>query len=332
MDILQMIKPADLVAYTENFNYKTDFLGSKLFRDEKTDDIKLRYKQLANGANIPTMTPAVAFNAESPIAVRPQFKEIELEKLMFREKIDVDERTAMALYQTKGQDRAINFIFDDARLLLANTLARAEAAKMELLSKGSITVKENNVDLSIDYGFDYANNQITLADWANPDHDILGDIDKIVARANNIGIKVVRAITSSKVLGYFSKNKGIKQSFMDSRVLPTQLNIQAFIANNYGIEFVVNDETVRVFGTQKIVRTFDENTITFLGTKGVIGAGLYGVTPEELLLAAENKVERSLCTLTMWRDLDPAKLWQKVSALFLPMVYDINSMLIVKVK
>lgn len=73
-----------------------------------------------------------------------------------------------------SEQALVSYVFDDMGRLADNVKTRTEVAKMEALSTGKLTVKENNLDFTIDYGVPKENRM--SVDWSSPEADILGDI------------------------------------------------------------------------------------------------------------------------------------------------------------
>lgn len=334
MDILSRIKPADLASFAASYDYKVSgFMGQKLFPAQKSGNLKLAYQQIVEGGDLPVMAQVHALDTEARIGDRTNYKEIELQKLLIKEKLNQGERIAYLMDNLGGKESDIvEYIYNDAANLLSRVIVRTEVANMELLSTGRLTIKENGVDTVVDFGFN-DDNKIALTGWSSPDHDILGDLQKVANKAKAKGFKVVRAITSGKIVNYLLMNKGIR-AFWDGKVVPiTEKGVLEFIDSNYGIEFVTNDDVYKLSASgAEVKRFFDENAICFLGTRGALGNGLFGTTPEELKLKETAMREKMLCTLTMWESEDPATTWTKASGLYLPVIKDINHMFIAKVK
>lgn len=333
MDVLSLIKPQELAAFTENYSYKKDFMGQKLFAPVKTENIKIAYEQLAEGGDLPVMAQVHALDSEARIGERPNYQRLELEKLLIKEKLPTSERLAYYLRNGGNQDGIVRYIFNDAANLISRVITRTEVANMELLSTGKITINENNAKYDVDYGFK-AENKVTFQGWENPAHGIIADLQTVQKKAKAKGVTLVRAITSSTVINYMLANTEIK-SFWANKVAPlTQTALLSWINEYFGIEFVTNDDVYKVkVSDTSAKRFFDEKTICFLPTRGAIGRGFYGVTPEEIQLRGKighDVRESSLCTLTMWAEDDPAITWTKATGMYLPAPIAINKMFIVK--
>lgn len=329
MDYLSLIKPQDLADFTENYNYTTNFMGQRLFAPVKTGNVKIAYEQLVEGGDLPVMAQVHGLDTEARIGERPNYTKIELEKLLIKEKLPTSERLAYFLRNGGRDSQVVRYIFNDAANLISRVLTRTEVANMELLSTGKITINENNAKFEVDYGFS-SDNRVTLSDWSNPAHGIIADLVTVQKKAQKKGFNVVRAITSSTVIGYMLANTEI-QGFWANKVAPlTQTALLSWLNDYFGIEFVVNDDVYKVnVNDSACKRFFDEKAICFLSTRGALGQGLYGETPEEIQLP--NTLSRSLCTLTMWEEKDPAITWTKATGVYLPAPRAINKMLIGKV-
>lgn len=333
MDILNLIKPKDLVDFLENYNYKTDFMGERLFPSKKTEDIKLAIKMLQEGGTIPVMAQIHAYDSEARIGDRPNFKELELTKLLIKEKINQTERIAEYLGSDAGDNKVVKFIYDDLANMVSRNLVRAEVMKMQVMSDGEATVNENNVSTIVSYGLNDAN-KIMLSDWSNPAHDIVSDLNGLKRTANKLGFSITNALTSSKVLNYIMNNTAIKAIFANSGVLITEPSVIDWISANFKINIETNDLTYKKSANDTTqYRFFDEDKITFFGD-GVFGNGFYGITPEERKLSAQAGVEFSenmFVAGLVWNTEDPVATWTKASSLYIPVPKNINQALFCKV-
>ena len=329
-DILNLIKDSDRIAYAQSYAYQKTFMGQKLFPAKKVENLKVRVMQLLEGGNLPVMAKVHAFDAEARIGDRPSFEEFSVEQMFIKEKINQSERIIKYLGHNASDNEIKNFVYDDYNNMLSRVLTRAEVATMELLSTGKITVDENNVKLTVDYRLP-ANNKVNFSDWSNPDHDIIGDIKTLIATAKAKGIKFVRAITSAKVMGYITDNNAIMGYWDNKADIMTDEAVMRWLGSQFGIEFVLNDEVYKESANSTAThRFFKEDVITFVNTRSALGEGLYGVTPEELELndGKYEFKEEMLVALTQWKSADPVAVWTKASALYVPVIKDINGMYI----
>lgn len=319
------------MSFAENYNYKrSGFMGQALFAPEKTRNLKVRMRQLVEGGDLPVMAQVHALDSEARIGERPQYKEIAVEKLLIKEKLDQGERVAYFLDSLGGKEAdVIDFIYDDAANLLSRVITRTEVANMELLSTGKLEIRENNASIDVDFGYKAAQQNKSYSGWNTASHDIIGDLQAVQAAARAKGWKVVRAITSSTIIAYMLKNTAINAYFEKRGEPITESGLKNYLETFFGIEFIVNDDVYKLDANSATTkRFFKDGIITFLGTRGSLGAGLFGVTPEELKLRKADVVGKNLCSLTMWEEEDPCTTWTKASGIYLPVPKDISKMFI----
>lgn len=332
-DILNLIKEQDRIAYAQAYNYQKNFMGQKLFAPRKTENLKARVLQIMEGGNLPVMAKVHSFDAEARIGDRPNFEELNFEQLLIKEKINLTERQIKVLGHRATDKELKDFVYNDYDNMLSRVVTRTEVANMEFLSTGKITVNENNVKLTVDYRLP-ANNKVSFANWSDPTHDIIGDIRTLINTAKMKGKKLLRAITSSKILGYISNNKAVKAYWEMKTEIMTDEAVLRWLGGQFGINFVTNDEVYKESALGSTThRFFNEDTITFVDTLGTIGEGLYGVTPEELELnnGKFEFREEMLVALTQWKTPDPVAVWTKATALYIPVPKDINGIYIATV-
>ena len=49
MDLLKLIDPKDLIDFSQNFSITRNYLGDKLFPDQKTQNLKAEFLRLTDG-------------------------------------------------------------------------------------------------------------------------------------------------------------------------------------------------------------------------------------------------------------------------------------------
>ena len=328
MNILQLITNADRIAYVENYNYETNFKLSALFPAQKTENMKVEMSRLVENGNLPVMANFHAFDTEAKIGDRTNYREIEFEKLLIKEKLNQTERIAYLLGSNPKNKQIIDFIYDDMSNLISRVLVRAELANNQVLSTGKLEINENNFKTVVDFGYKKSTNDIALSGWGTPAHDIIGDLNNIVEKASKAGKKITRALTSSAIVQFMVNNDGIKAFFKDAGKLLTKKAVLTWVNENFGIAFEVNDDVYKTSALDTTAhRFYPENKISFFGGNSTLGKGLYGVTPEELKLN-NGVATKGMVTITQWETPDPVATWTKASAVYLPVVADIDGLFI----
>ena len=262
------------------------------------------------------------------------------EKLFIKRKINQSERLQQAIENGVPDDNNLKkFVFDDAANLFEGVVARANVMKGQFLSTGIVKIKENHVDMSIDYGVT-SDAKVTLTDWSKPDADIMGDIQKMVAIAENNGYVVNKALTSLKMINYMRNNTAMQTAVLGAanKRLLTKQELTNLLMQEYGFTIDRCDEKYRyrkADGTLKTGRYFKEDVFTLYeaNANGSFGSGLWGVTPEELeyrqFIQEEN---RSFVTLSMWATPDPVAVWTKASGMFVPVAPKANGGIVIGTK
>lgn len=329
MDLLKLFDNETTAKYTSDFDYQTEFMLDSFFPSIKTEDLIIELEKISKNGDLPTIALVHADDTEARIGDRPNYERLQIEQLLIKEKINLTE--AAIRYKRFGvKEGSIETkIYDDFANMLSAVLARVELERCQLLSTGKIEINENNVKTTIDMGYDSSHNY-NFAGWSDPEHDIIGDLNKIKETAEKEGKIITRALTSRKIVGYITNNKAIVAYFTNALQVPTASNILKWIETNFEISFVTNDRYYTESHQDKTEthRFFPENVISFIAGEGTMGKTLYGYTTEEIELGVENS---GLVTLTQWKTPDPVAVWSKASAIAIPVMNDIDSLFIVKV-
>lgn len=335
MDILNLV-PSELYSFATAYDYRTNRMAEKFFPSTKTANINVKVRQIVEGGQIPSIALAHSFDTEARIGNRPDFEVYSYSKLFIKEKLDTSERILESYNGIPDRDSVMEFVYNDANSLFQRVMTRAEVARMEILGTGKATYDENNVKKEVDYHiptgniFNGATNNL-FKDWDTAGADIIGALNAVKLTAARKGYRVVRAITSSTVLGYMMTNTAILNIFKGTLTTMTPSTLKQWLLNTFEIEFLVNDEVYKVDAKDtQVHRMYPEMAITFLTSLGTIGASIYGYTPEELAYKGQ-KSEKAYCMLTSWVEDDPCITWTKGAALFVPVLKDSNSIFIAKI-
>lgn len=325
--VLTMISDKDRLDFSQNYSIQRNYVGDVLFPDVKTDNLEAEYERLSEGMELPTAAMVHAFDTEAAIGVRPSFEKVNVEKLLIKEKINQSERLAQLLKRGVTESRLVDYVYDDMNRLSNNVKTRTEIAKMEVMSTGKMTIKENGLDMTIPYG---VNKTKDLSGWDNPDHDILSDIEEMAQMASDAGYAVNAVLTSKKMISYMRKNTGIANAIngVNGARIVTKAQVDTMLDELYGIKTVrVNDASYGVPTADNkgrtAVRFFPENVFTLYieGIGGKVGSGLWGVTPEEERQGAFTDVNfKQFITISQWETPDPVAEWTKASGVFIPVL------------
>lgn len=339
-NVLETITEEERLNFSQSFDVKRPGILGTIFPDTKTQYLKAEYYRLMAGQRLPEVAFVHALDTEAEIGSRPGFEKVLTEKLFIKRKINQSERLQQAIENGVPDDENLKkFVFDDAANLFEGVVARANVMKGQFLSTGIVKVKENHVDMSIDYGVT-SDAKVTLTDWSKPDADIMGDISKMVAIAEDNGYVVNKALTSLKMINYMRNNTAMQTAVLGSanKRLLTKQELTNLLMQEYGFTIDRCDEKYRyrkADGTLKTGRYFKEDVFTLYeaNANGSFGSGLWGVTPEELeyrqFIQEEN---RSFVTLSMWATKDPVAVWTKASGMFVPVAPKANGGIVIGTK
>ena len=339
-NVLEAITAEERLNFAQNFSVARPGILDTIFPDTKTQYLKAEYYRLMSGQRLPEVAFVHALDTEAEIGTRPGFEKVLTEKLFIKRKINQSERLRQAIENGVPDNEALkNFVFDDAANLFESVVARANVMKGQFLSTGAVTVKENHVDMGIDYGVP-ATAKVTLTNWATPEADIMGDIQKMVTVAEDNGYVVNKALTSLKMINYMRNNTAMQTAVLGAanKRLLTKQELANLLMQEYAITIDRCDEKFRfrkADGSLKTGRYFKEDVFTLYeaDANGSFGTGLWGVTPEELeyrqFIQEEN---RSFVTLSMWATQDPVAVWTKASGMFVPVAPKANGGIVIGTK
>ena len=339
-NVLETITEEERLNFSQSFDVKRPGILGTIFPDTKTQYLKAEYYRLMAGQRLPEVAFVHALDTEAEIGSRPGFEKVLTEKLFIKRKINQSERLQQAIENGVPDDNNLKkFVFDDAANLFEGVVARANVMKGQFLSTGIVKIEENHVDMSIDYGVP-SSAKVTMPDGSKPDADIMGDIQKMVAVAEDNGFVVNKALTSLKMINYMRSNTAMQTAVLGAanKRLLTKQELTNLLMQEYGITIDRCDEKYRyrkADGTLKTGRYFKEDVFTLYeaNANGSFGSGLWGVTPEELeyrqFIQEEN---RSFVTLSMWATPDPVAVWTKASGMFVPVAPKANGGIVIGTK
>ena len=339
-NVLETITTEERLNFSQNFNIQRPGILDTIFPDVKTQYWKAEYYRLMSGQRLPEVAFVHALDTEAEIGSRPGFEKVLTEKLFIKRKINQSERLQEAIENgVPDNEELTKFVFDDAANLFEGVVARANVMKGQFLGNGIITIKENNVDMSIDYGVP-GTAKVTMSKWEEPGADIMGDIQKMVNAAEDLGYVVNKAVTSLKMINYMRNNTAMQTAVLGAanKRLLTKQELANLLMQEYDITVDRCDEKFRykkADGTLATGRYLKENVFTLYEAEpnGSFGTGLWGPTPEETeyrqYISEEN---RSFVTLSMWATPDPVAVWTKASGMFIPVAPKANGGIVIGTK
>lgn len=320
-----------------------------LFGDEKTDNLVAEWESIASQYQIPVMAQFHGFDTESQTTFRVPIDNHNIEKGLIKVKINQSERMR-ALLRTGVQNDSdlYDYVINDGVRLAEQVITRSKVAKNELLATGQITIKENNLNLTVDYGVPAANTALTLDLGAGAAKSVTEQLQDIIDFASAAGIIITGMYTSRKTISKLRANESVQKAIngnIGAGALVRRTALDEYLSEEFGInEVVTNDLTYGASATIgsdnrpsiSTERYYPVDKVTFFARTagGVLGTGLWGDPPETdvaQLLDVAPSTESPYVYITQWAEHDPSVLWTKASGLFMPVLYNPNSLFIASV-
>lgn len=318
-----------------------------LVGDERTDNIIARWQSIASEYQTSIMAQFHAFDTEANTTIRIPIDSHSIKKGLIKVKINQSE--LLQEYREHGvqENQLFDYVLKDGIRLADQVFTRSKVAKAEMLATGKITINENNLDIPVDYGVQASHTSFELD--LSPDADISGQIQGIIEQATDEGVTLTGLITSRKNITKMRKNTALQKEIggnLSAGALLSGGALSAYLGEEFGISRIITDDLTygadaklgtegRPVITKK--RYFPDNKISFFSTNaaGRVGVGLWG-DPPEVRLSGFYPVNASgvapFVYVTQKMEWDPAVLWTKASGLFMPLLYDPNSLWIATVK
>lgn len=347
-NVLGFIPKKDWLDVGFNVTRQNDPVDS-ILGDIKTDNLVAEWESIASEYQIPMMAQFHGFDTEAQQTFRVPIDNHNIEKGLIKVKEPLSERLR-ALTRTGVQNDALyDYVMKDGVRLAEQVFTRSKVAKNELLATGKITIKENNLDLEVDYGVPAAQTSLTLDFSDNATKDIPAQLQDIIDAALDVGVTLTGIYTSRKILTKLRQNVAIQTAIngnIGAGALVRTQQLKDYLADEYGITQIITNDmvygasaTMGVDGRPDIIssRYYPADKITFFAANpgGRLGVGLWGDPPEvDAARFLEVGTEPSVSPyvyVSQWTEKDPAVLWTKASALFIPVLYNPNSLFIATV-
>lgn len=320
----------------------------RLFGDERTDNLVASWNSIAAEYQIPVMAQFHGFDTESQTTFRMPVDTHNVEKGLIKVKINQSERMRALLRSGVREDEMLDYVLNDGIRLADQVVTRSKVAKNELMATGKVTIKENNLDLTVDYGVASENMEFTLD--LSVGADVPAQIQAVIDAAAEKGVIITGILTSRKNLTKMRSNEAVQKAIngnYGAGALVRGSALEAYLEEEYGINTVItNDLTYGssadvdiATGRPRITtaRYYPHDKVTFFATNpaGRMGVGLWGNPPE---LDAANFMDVSgsgvspFVYVSQWAEKDPAVLWTKASGLFMPVLYNPDSLFVATVQ
>ena len=314
----------------------------RLFGDEKTDNLVAYWESIASEYGIPMMAQFHGFDTEAQTTFRVPIDTHNIEKGLIKVKINQSERLrALRRAGVEGDERLYDFVLRDGINLADQVVTRTKVAKNELLATGKVTIKENNLNLTVDYGVPDDQTGFTLD--LSTEADIPSQLQAIVDAAADKGVTLSGFVTSTKNLTKMRNNVALQKAIngtYGSGALLTRAQLEGYLSDEFGFDtIIVNDlkygESATINSDNRPVisqkKYFPQNKVSFFASNpnGRLGIGLWGDSPEadaDRFYDVSGSTVSPYVYIMQWMETDPTVLWTKASSLFIPVLYNPNSL------
>lgn len=319
-----------------------------LFGDDKTDNLVAAWESIASEYQIPVMAKFHGFDTEAQTTFRVPIDNRNIEKGLIKVKINQSERMRALTRAGVRNDDLYDYVINDGVRLADQVVTRTKVAKNELMATGKVTIKENNLDLTVDYGVPSANLNKTIDVGAGATYDVSTQIQQIIDAATDLGVTITGIMTSKKNITKLRRNASLQTIINGSNssgAMLTRSALESYLEEEFGINRIVESDltygasaTIGSNGRPSITtkRYFPDNKITFFATNpgGRMGVGLWGNPPEVdagQFMEVSTSGQSPYVYISQWMEKDPAVLWTKASGLFIPVLYNPNSLFVATV-
>ena len=317
-----------------------------LIGDIRTGNLVAYWESIAAEYQVPLMAQFHGFDTEAQQTFRVPVDTHNIEKGLIKVKINQSERMRALLRSGVQQDELYDYVLNDGIRLADQVFTRSKVAKNEMLASGQVTIKENNLDLTVDYGVPADQKGLIVDAGAGATTPLDEQLEAIVSLSISRS-RINGMITSRAVMNKLRKNLVIQKAIngvnMQGQLVSNE-SLRAYLSEEYGIDNIVINDLVYgtpgpvVNGRPTVVnhRYFPENGLTFFSANqnGKVGDGLWGDPPEvdvaQYLDGATSEVSPYVY-VSQYAENDPAVLWTKASALYMPALYNPNSLYIATV-
>lgn len=326
------ILPTELTGYVREAladQPPNQFQMARWLPNRLIDDLSYRFNRGAGG--LIEAAKYRAFDAESTIGKRRGITRVEGQLPPISRKVRLGEYDRLRLRKdpTLG---VRNGLLSDGEKMTMEVAARIELARGDAVVNGSVTIDENEVIASIDFGRNAGHSVTAAILWsvlasATPLSDLLAWIDVYIATN---GVPPEALVFSRTVLGYLMRNAEIRALASTVNGTPALVSLQTLrdIFTAHGLpDFYIVDTQVAVDGAA--TRIIPANVVLMLpapvdpndeaGTQ--LGSTMWGTTAESLDPSyglAEG--DEPGIVAGVYSTEDPIALWTKAAAISVPVM------------
>ncbi|KUF18873.1 major capsid protein [Streptomyces silvensis] len=325
--ITEYATPAELTGYAREalrFREENTLNLNRWLPNETINDLTFRFNR--GGGGLTEAANFRAFDAESDIASRSGGARVSGELPPISRKMPVGEYEQIRMRNVDTQAAEIRDAMEaDSVKLVAQIAARLELARGQALFNGSVTLNENGVQASVDFGRASAHSVTAGTAWTSTEtatayDDLQAWLE--VYNDTNSGLPA-HTLMSRKIYNLLRKNKQIRElAFAGSASAPGVLTREGLndVLGQYDIPPIeIYDAKVSVNGVT--TRITPEDKLLFLPEQGdAAGKTLWGVPVEANDPRYGLAGDAAGIAVGGYKSEDPQTVWTRATAIALPVV------------
>lgn len=246
MNIFNIVTPAAIAAYyRESARTSTkDLLGETLFPLRKKAGLDIT--MIKGKKKAPVTLSAAAWDSKAIEIDRGTIEKTQEEMILFKNVATINEKVRQQLL-ILGESNdtyakaVVGEVFDDQMSLLEAATVTRESLCMQALTTGAITINDNGVKKSVNYGVKKVTPNVKwdVPATANPIADLNAWADEIEAET---GVRPAYVVMNSVTLGLLGNVDAIKNAvyvFGQGKVNVTNAVVADFVKNQAKLEVIV---------------------------------------------------------------------------------------------
>ncbi len=226
----------ELVVYANNLVVSSEYWQNILFPPRQTDELKIDI--IKGSSRLPVMAQIADLGTETKYGSREGVKGDQVSIPKIQRGRWMDEKLVRLLLmasQSSGLrkqeiNRIIREQLDDVKYAVESIRARKEWIAMQAVSLGAVTYAEDNVKISVDYG--YVSDQkpvlLTTARWSDLENSTpITDMQTWYNYQKGRGVILTRAFTTQAIISFLLNNLSMRRFFFGNptgTAVPPQLD------------------------------------------------------------------------------------------------------------
>ncbi|PYI57028.1 major capsid protein [Paenibacillus flagellatus] len=322
--VMDLFNHREVLNYLQNRQYPV-LLGEALFPEVKRDS--LEFDLIKGARRIPVVASVHAFDTEAEIGSREASKQA-LALALIKRKLPLKEKDIIALENPRSQAEQqylMSEVYNDIDVLVAGVRGRVEVMRMEATANGTVTLAENGLSATIDYGVPNNHKEVLSGTdlWTDPTSDPITQMQDWYA---TLGTKPKRVLTSGAVLAALLRHPKVVGALFgnNSARVATRLDLNALLTQLELPTIAIYDDVYRkqkADGSYEQLRYFPQNKFVMM-PEGPLGETIYGPTAEEIRLMRDPSIQTQMIgkvlAMVYEEDVDPVSTWTKAVATALP--------------